>query len=93
MDKVGTTEPKGDTMPTLKVRPGVLENIQQKSGIKANDAFARSLMVTPDTITRAKNGGNISAGFLAVICHVYGLTPNDVAEVAPDNTHPQQVAA
>lgn len=78
-------------MVSLKIKAGILDLLQERAGIKADDAFARSLSVTTETIDRAKSGAPVSAGLVATISHVYGLTLSEVAYVDPNQ--PARVAA
>lgn len=79
-------------MSTLRIKPGVLERLQEQSGIRADDAFARSLSITTTTLKNAKNGSKVGAGLVATICHVYGKTLLEVAEVAPSRQPAKAVA-
>lgn len=80
-------------MVTLRIKAGTLEKVQERSGIKADDAFARSLSTTTGTIRKARNGSPVGAPFIAVLCHAYGLSLSDVVEVAPPPATEAKAAA
>ena len=69
-------------MVTLRIKAGTLEKVQERSRHQSRRRFRPIPLTTTGTIRKARNGSPVGAPFIAVLCHVYGLSLSDVVEVA-----------
>lgn len=74
------------------IRPGLLDRLKNNSGIKSDEAFARTIGTSRSTLDRVSNGEAPSIGFIAGVASAFGLGLGEVAIVAPDE-HVDSVAA
>lgn len=71
-------------MPRVIVRPGLLDRLQQNSGIVDDDAFAATLRTSRSTLDRVRRGEAPSLGFIAGVAKAFGLSLGEVAEIVDD---------
>lgn len=67
--------------PTIKVRPGLLDRLKETSGIRSDDAFARTIGISRATLDNAKKGGEPSLRTVLGIAQAFGLAMGEVVVV------------
>lgn len=66
-----------------QIRPGLLDRLKAQSGIKSEEAFARLVGTTRQTIARLKNGEEPSLRVSVGIATAFGLGIGEVIEMIP----------
>jgi len=66
-------------MSSMIIRPGLLDRLQKYSGIESDAAMARTINVSPETLSRLKVGKSPSADTIASIAEAFGLSVGEVA--------------
>lgn len=63
----------------IKVRPGLLERLKENSGITSDEAFARTIGVSRQTLIATRNGEREpSIGFAVGVAQAFGLGLSEV---------------
>lgn len=68
-------------MPSITLKPGLLDRLQRMSGLVTDRALAGALAVTEDELTQVRAGGSPSAAFLAGMGDAFGLTLGEMATI------------
>src|SRR5690606_170030 len=76
-------DPSGDLLPTVIVRPGLLDRLQKNAGL-SDGAFAQALNSSPTTVARVRRGEAPSLAFIAGVSAAFGLSLGEVAIVVED---------
>lgn len=66
-----------------RIRPGLLDRLKDNSGIKSDDAFARTIGISRATYARLKNGEEPTLRTVVGIAHAFGLALGEVIEMVP----------
>ncbi|GGH33937.1 helix-turn-helix transcriptional regulator [Microbacterium album] len=76
-----TVEQASDMMGVI--RPGLLDRLKDHSGIKSDEAFARTIGVSRETLNRLKKGEEPSLRTVIGIAHAFGLALGEVVTTVP----------
>ena len=64
-----------------QIRPGLLDRLKAQAGIKSDEAFARLLGTTRQTVSRLKDGEEPSIKTAVRIAQTFGLGLGEVVEM------------
>lgn len=68
----------------IKVRPGLLDRLKENSGITSDEAFARTIGVSRQTLIATRNGEREpSIGFAVGVAQAFGLGLSEVVVWRP----------
>ena len=70
-------------MNKIRIRPNLLETLQETRRIPTEEAQARMIGVDRTTLRRVKAGASPSAAFMAGVCYAFGLGLGEAFEVVP----------
>lgn len=76
---------------TVKIRPGLLDRLKDNSGIRSDEAFARTIGVSRQTLTRLKAGEEPNLRTIVGIAQAFDLALGEVVVV--DQNVPIAVAS
>ncbi|MDU4831138.1 MAG: helix-turn-helix domain-containing protein [Actinomyces sp.] len=69
---------------TLRLRPGLIENLKSLHKIRSDEALARAIGVGFRTLTRVKSDPTaVQVEMIAGICDTFNYAISDVVEVVP----------
>lgn len=71
-------EPNGAV---VKIRPGLLDRLKERSGIRSDEAFARTIGVSRPTLARLKDGEEPSLRTVVGIAQAFELAIGEVVVV------------
>lgn len=73
------------SQPTIRVKPGLLDIVAAKNGIKSDEALAKTLGVSRATLDRVKHGRNApSPLFQAALIRLTRMRMDSLFEVTED---------
>ena len=69
-------------------KPGFLDRCRRMSGLQTDAAFARSIGVSKEVMSKAKRTNLVTPSMLVGLYEAYGFQPGEIAEMAkvPDKT-------
>lgn len=75
-----------------RIRPGLLDRLKDNSGIRNDDAFARTIGISRATLARLKAGEEPNLRTVVGIAHAFGLALGEVVEMVPADEAAQDAA-
>ncbi len=69
-----------------RIRPGLLDRLKENSGIRSDDAFARTIGISRATLGRLKAGEEPNLRTVIGIASAFGLALGEVVEMVPAET-------
>lgn len=77
----------------VRIRPGLLDRLKENSGIRSDEAFARTIGVSRQTLTRLKAGDEPNIRTVVGIAQAFDLAFGEVVVVDRPVEQPEAVAS